>query len=146
MITDDSEASGQRPHDELLILGPDVLRKPTREETRQDRSASRAKVAQLEATFDPKILTIGRMNENECILFDELHRLSWIIYPPRSRYDFVHRPTVDSIIVELHPWEPMIEGVKHSIRPSNGCAEHGITCIANRALTESVNRGWNPFL
>jgi hypothetical protein len=133
------------PEDDPLILGPDVLRKPSEQECRPRQPSPAHRTAQLEATFDPKALTIGRMNDNECILFDEPHRLSWIIYPPRSKYDFIHRPTVDSIIIELHPWEPMMESVLHSIRPTEGCASHGAHCIANRALTESVNRGWNPF-
>src|SRR4051794_27150452 len=99
MAANEVSRADSPPGDEPLILGPDVLRKPSEQDVRSRQPAPADRSARIEATFDAKALTIGRMNDNECILFDEPHRLSWIIYPPRSKYDFVDRPTVDSIIV-----------------------------------------------
>ena len=85
------------------------------------------------------------MTDNEFILFDEPARESWIIYPPRSRYSFVRRPTPDSTIVEHHPWAPLSETTDHVVRPDSGCSEHGIECGAYSAVKAATEAGWNPF-
>ena len=88
---------------------------------------------------------IGRLNDNECILFDEAERESWIIYPPRSRYSFVRRPTTDSTVVEHHPWAPFSDIRDHVVRLELGCAEHGLGCGAYAAVKAAAEAGWDPF-
>ena len=88
---------------------------------------------------------IGRLNDNECILFHEAERESWIIYPPRSRYSFVRRPTTDSTVVEHHPWAPFSDIRDHVVRLQMGCAEHGLECGAYAAVKAAAEAGWDPF-
>lgn len=89
--------------------------------------------------------TIGRLNDNELILFDEAAQESWIIYPPRSRYTFVFRPTSDSTVVEHHPWAPLSVITHHVVRPAEGCADHGVECGAYGAVKAAAETGWDPF-
>ena len=88
---------------------------------------------------------IGRMNDNELVLFDEHARESWIIYPPRSRYTHLQRPTPQSTIVEHHPWAPMSEIRNHVVTPADGCSEHGIECGAYAAVEAGAQMGWDAF-
>jgi hypothetical protein len=88
---------------------------------------------------------IGRMNDNEFILFDEAAQESWIIYPPRSRYDFVRRPAGDSTVIEHHPWAPFSEARDHVVRVTEGCVEHGLDCGAYSAVKAATEAGWDPF-
>jgi hypothetical protein len=90
-------------------------------------------------------LDIARRTDNELVLFDHDARVSWISYPPRSQYDFVRRPSRDTVIVEHHPWAPFSETQEHAILPREGCAEHGLDCGANRAIQAGIDCGWNPF-
>jgi hypothetical protein len=97
------------------------------------------------ADHSEKKYDIGRMNDNEFILFDETARESWIIYPPRSRYTHVRRPTGDSTVVEHHPWEPLREPMFHVARLVEGCAEHGLECGAYLAVKKASEAGWDSF-
>jgi hypothetical protein len=88
---------------------------------------------------------VGRMNDNELVFFDEPARESWIIYPPRSRYAHVRRPTGASVVVEHHPWAPLSASAEHVITAEHGCAEHGIECGAYDALRAAAQLGWDAF-
>jgi hypothetical protein len=90
-------------------------------------------------------LDIARRNDNELVLFDHQARVSWIVYPPRSQYDFIRRPSRDTVIVEYHPWTPFSETEEHTILPREGCGAHGLACGANRAIQAGIDCGWNPF-
>ena len=89
---------------------------------------------------------VARLSDNELVLFDRGHRESWIVYPPRSAYEHLRRPTPDTVLVEHHPWAPYSEIVLHSVRTSVGCEEHGLDCTANLAIQAGANAGWNPFV
>lgn len=91
------------------------------------------------------MLRVARRCENEFILFDEARRESWILYPPRSEYDFLKRPSRDSLLVEHRSWEPYREVMEHTLRPADGCVEHGLDCGAQSALEASLANGWDPF-
>jgi hypothetical protein len=54
----------------------------------------------------PPRFKIARWSDNELVLFDEERRESWLVYPPRSRYDFLRRQTHDTTLVVHHPWAP----------------------------------------
>ena len=88
---------------------------------------------------------LARLNDNECILFDEAARESWIIYPPRSKYDHVWRPSADSTVVEHHPWAPMSPTRDHVVTAADGCSEHGIECGAYSAIRAASQAGWDAF-
>jgi hypothetical protein len=88
---------------------------------------------------------IGRMSDNELVFFDEPARESWIIYPPRSRYSHVQRPTSESVVVEHHPWAPMSATQNHVITAAEGCADHGIECGAYAAIKAAAQLGWDAF-
>ena len=68
---------------------------------------------------------IARWSENELVLFDEAKRESWLVYPPRSGYGFLRRPTRDTTMVVHHPWAPYSREVEHAVRLQEGCGEHG---------------------
>src|SRR5262249_3884011 len=88
---------------------------------------------------------IGRWSDNELILFFGERRESWIVYPPRSAYDFVRRPSRDAAVVEFHPWEPLTRPDQHPVRPRDGCVLHGLDCRASAAIQAAVNTGFDPF-
>lgn len=88
---------------------------------------------------------VGRWSDNELILFWEERRESWIVYPPRSAYTFLRRPSPDATIVEFHPWEPLVEPLQHAVRPRDGCTEHGLDCRASTAIQAAVDLGYDPF-
>jgi hypothetical protein len=88
---------------------------------------------------------IAVLNDNELVLFDERERESWIVYPPRSNYSHVHRPTPGATVVEHHPWAPLTEPVFHSISAAEGCSEHGIECGAYAAIKAGAEMGWDAF-
>ncbi len=97
------------------------------------------------ASGPPQLPRIGRWNDNELILILEDRRESWIVYPPRSAYEFVRRPSRDTAIVELHSWMPLVEPQQHPVRPSDGCMLHGIECAARDAIQAAVDTGFDPF-
>jgi len=90
-------------------------------------------------------LDVARLIDNELVLFDRPGRESWIVYPPRSAYEHLSRPSRDTVLVEHHPWAPFSEIVLHAVRADVGCAEHGLECGANAAIRAGVEVGWNPF-
>jgi hypothetical protein len=96
---------------------------------------------------DEPTFTIARRTENELILFDEAASESWIVYPPRSEYEFlaVRRRSSSSTIVEHHPWTAAIEPIDHPVDPREGCLIHGLSCRAQQAITAAVRLGYNPF-
>ncbi len=88
---------------------------------------------------------VARLTDNELVLFLREQRESWIVYPPRSAYEHLRRPTPDTVLVEHHPWAPYSDIVLHFVRVSVGCEEHGLGCTANSAIQAGVSLGWNPF-
>jgi hypothetical protein len=90
---------------------------------------------------------IGRYSQNELVLFDQERQESWIIYPPRSVYDFLHlrRPSNTITLIEHHPWAPFSVNRDHHIRPAEACAMHGLACPANAAVAAAVDLGFDPF-
>ena len=93
----------------------------------------------------PLRFDVARLTDNELVLFDREKRESWIVYPPRSAYEHLRRPTPDTVLVEHHPWAPYSDIVLHLVRTSVGCEEHGLACTANAAIQAGVDVGWNPF-
>jgi hypothetical protein len=91
------------------------------------------------------MLDLARMTDNELVLFDHERRESWIIYPPRSQYDFLKRPSPETVLVEHHPWAPFSTIVEHAIVAREGCTEHQLDCGAQRAIQAGLDIGWNPF-
>jgi hypothetical protein len=85
------------------------------------------------------------MNDNETVFFDEPVQESWIIYPPRSKYGHVWRPTNASVIVEHHPWAPLSAIENHVVTATEGCADHGIDCGAYAAIKAAAQAGWDAF-
>jgi hypothetical protein len=96
----------------------------------------------------PPTFTIARRTENELILFDEAASESWIVYPPRSGYEFlaVRRRSARATIVEHHPWTPSLEPVDHVLDARDGCRAHGLHCRAQLAITAAVRSGYDPFV
>ena len=93
----------------------------------------------------PRRFEVKRRNDNELILFVADLRESWIVYPPRSQYEFLDRPTGHAVLVEHHPWEPYTEVVMHQVDAAAGCHEHGLACGASAAIQAGIRLGWNPF-
>jgi hypothetical protein len=93
----------------------------------------------------PRRFEVARRNDNELILFVGERRESWIVYPPRSAYDFLDRPTPRTVLVEHHPWAPYSEIVMHEVDAAEGCREHGLACGASAAIQAGVRAGWDPF-
>jgi hypothetical protein len=91
--------------------------------------------------------TVGRYSDNELVLFDERASASWIVYPPRSAYDFLgrRRPATDVTLVEHHPWTPLFAPVDHHLHPRASCLLHGAACPANAAIQAAVDLGYDPF-
>jgi hypothetical protein len=90
---------------------------------------------------------IGRFSDNELVLFDARKHESWIIYPPRSAYDFLHlrRPSTTVTVVEHHPWAPFTVTRDHHVRARDACLLHGLECPANVAVQAAVDVGFDPF-
>jgi hypothetical protein len=122
--------------EESVRLPSSILRKGTPPEPRPKRDDSR------QPTF-----SIARRTHNELILFDEAASESWIVYPPRSEYEFlsVRRRSPATTIVEHHPWSAMLEPVDHVLDPREGCLLHGLRCRAQLAITAAVHAGYDPF-
>ena len=51
----------------------------------------------------PPRFKMARWSDNELVLFDDQRAESWLVYPPRSRYEFVQRQTRDTTLVVHHP-------------------------------------------
>src|SRR5437763_6658646 len=106
---------------------------PTRNTTKRD------------AGRELQLPEIGRWSDNELLLFFGDQRESWIVYPPRSAYEFVRRPSRDAAVVEFHPWEPLTRAEQHPVRPRDGCVLHGLACRASAAIQAAVDTGFDPF-
>jgi hypothetical protein len=93
------------------------------------------------------IFSIARRTNNELILFDETAAESWIVYPPRSEYDFLatRRRSPTHTIVEHHPWTAAVEPQDHVLDARDGCLLHGLHCQAQQAITAAVRAGYDPF-
>jgi hypothetical protein len=91
--------------------------------------------------------TIGRWSENELILFLDEQQESWILYPPRSGYDFINkrRPPGQTAVVEHHPWAVFSRVEEHPVQPRDGCLLHGMDCSAHAAIQAAVDNGFDPF-
>jgi hypothetical protein len=94
----------------------------------------------------PRHFEVKRRNDNELILFVADRHESWIVYPPRSEYEHLERPTSQTVLVEHHPWTPYIPVAMHEVDASTGCREHGLACGASAAIQAGVRAGWNPFV
>ena len=93
----------------------------------------------------PRRFEVARINDNELILFVGERRESWIVYPPRSAYDFLDRPTPRTVLVEDHPWAPYSAIALHPVDAAEGCREHGLGCGASAAIQAGIRAGWDPF-
>jgi hypothetical protein len=113
--------------------------------SRAELTEQTARVAQATAPEPPRRFEVKRRNDNELILFVGDRRESWIVYPPRSQYDFLERPTTQTVLVEHHPWTPYSPIVMHEVEAATGCREHGLACGASAAIQAGVRAGWNPF-
>ena len=90
---------------------------------------------------------VGRYSDNELVLFDTERQESWIIYPPRSAYDFLglRRPSPRVTVVEHHPWAPYSATRDHHVEARDACLLHGLRCPANAAVQAAVDLGFDPF-
>ncbi len=91
--------------------------------------------------------TVGRFSDNELILFDRSAQESWIVYPPRSAYEFlrVRRASPRVTVVEHHPWTPFAVPVDHQLQVKEACALHGTGCAAYEVVRAAVSMGFDPF-
>jgi hypothetical protein len=93
------------------------------------------------------IFSIARQTDNELILFDDDAAESWIVYPPRSGYEFLatRRRSARNTIVEHHPWSAAVSPEDHLLDAREGCLLHGLKCRAQFAITAAVRSGYDPF-
>jgi hypothetical protein len=100
-----------------------------------------------EARLEALRFQVGRYSENELVLFDESRQESWIVYPPRSGYDFLHlrRASRTVTLVEHHPWAPFSAIEDHQVDARDACTVHGLGCGATTALQAAVELGFDPF-
>jgi hypothetical protein len=130
---------------ELVRVGRDGRVGPAPVASRAELAESAARMARATEPEPPRRFEIARRNDNELILFVGDRRESWIVYPPRSQYEFLARPTSRTVLVEYHPWTPYSAIVMHEVEASAGCREHGLGCGASAAIQAGVRAGWNPF-
>jgi hypothetical protein len=88
---------------------------------------------------------LARWNDHELILFDDESRESWLLYPPRSRYQARRRVLGQALLVERRPWNPDVSPDEHVVTPAEGCARHGLACGAQEAIQAAVDAGYDPF-
>ncbi|MBV9579741.1 MAG: hypothetical protein JO057_14220 [Chloroflexi bacterium] len=90
---------------------------------------------------------MARRTDNELILFDAAAAESWIVYPPRSVYEFLagRRRSATTTIVEHHPWTAALPSIDHPLDARAGCLVHGVQCRAQLAVTTAVRLGYDPF-
>jgi hypothetical protein len=91
--------------------------------------------------------SVARRTDNELILFDAAAAESWIVYPPRSAYEFLstRRRSVVTTIVEHHPWTADVAPLDHPLDARDGCLVHGLQCRAQVAIAAAVRLGYDPF-
>ncbi len=132
---------GRRPpvSDQPVYLPPSILR--------SSRTGTQAPASQRPDQTRQPTFTIARRTDNELILFDEAASESWIIYPPRSVYEFLalRRRSATTTIVEHHPWTVSLAPVDHVLDPREGCLVHGLQCQAQVAIMVAVQLGYDPF-
>jgi hypothetical protein len=95
----------------------------------------------------PPTFSVARRTDNELILFDESATESWIVYPPRSVYEFLstRRRSAATTVVEHHPWTADVAPVDHPLDARDGCLVHGLQCRAQLAIAAAVRLGYDPF-
>jgi hypothetical protein len=100
-----------------------------------------------ERTAQPPSFSVARRTDNELILFDEPAAESWIVYPPRSVYEFLsaRRRSAATTVVEHHPWTADVAPVDHPLDARDGCLVHGLQCRAQVAIAAAVRLGYDPF-
>ncbi|MFN8634350.1 MAG: hypothetical protein U0893_10885 [Chloroflexota bacterium] len=135
-----------QPSGDLVRVGRDgrVSQAPVASRAELDEHAARLARA-TQKPEPPRRFEVKRRNDNELILFVTERSESWIVYPPRSQYEFLDRPTAVTVLVEHHPWSAYSPIVMHEVDASTGCREHGLDCGANAAIQAGARLGWNPF-
>jgi hypothetical protein len=95
----------------------------------------------------PPEFSVARRTDNELILFDDSASESWIVYPPRSAYEFLpaRRRATATTVVEHHPWSAALRAVDHPLDARDGCLVHGLQCGAQLAIAAAVRLGYDPF-
>lgn len=138
---------GTGPDQHLVRVSRDGRVGPSPVANRQelDDHTKRLHEATAKAQEPPRRFEVARRTDNELILFVADRRESWIVYPPRSQYEFLSRPTAATVLVEHHPWAPYAAITMHEVEASTGCHEHGLGCGASAAIQAGVRGGWNPF-
>ena len=124
-----------------------VAEEPVRLPSNILRSRDEAQRAERPEPARQPSFTIARRTDNELILFDEAASESWIVYPPRSAYEFLpaRRRSATCTIVEHHPWTAEVAAVDHVLDARDGCLVHGLQCRAQLAITTAVRVGYDPF-
>ncbi|HEY2592489.1 MAG TPA: hypothetical protein VGK33_01160 [Chloroflexota bacterium] len=130
------------PSDQPVHLPPSILRS-----SRTAVSAPPPSAPQRIDRAVPPAFSVARRTDNELILFDEAGAESWIVYPPRSVYEFLsaRRRSAATTIVEHHPWTADIAPVDHPLDARDGCLIHGLQCRAQLAIAAAVRIGYDPF-
>ena len=126
--------------DQPVHLPPSILR--------SSRAAPVARAAHERPTSSqPPAFSVARRTDNELILFDAAASESWIVYPPRSIYEFLkgRRRSAATTIVEHHPWTASEPAVDHPLDARDGCLVHGLQCRAQIAIAAAVRLSYDPF-
>ena len=143
IVRSEREAVGDR---ELVRVSRDGRVGPSPVASSAELAENTARLKRATEPEPPRRFEIKRRNDNELILFVGDRRESWIVYPPRSQYEFLERPSTGTVLVEHHPWTPYSPVVMHEVEASTGCREHGLGCGASAAIQAGVRAGWNPFV
>jgi hypothetical protein len=125
-----------------------VYRPPTRTAWTPAQSADVPVDQRAVAAHLPGLrFTVARFSNNELVLFDTAGQESWIVYPPRSSYEFLRARRASSrmTVVEHHPWAPFSKVEDHHLRPEDACGLHGTTCPANEVIQAAAHLGFDPF-
>jgi hypothetical protein len=137
---------GTGPDQNLVRVSRDGRISPSPVASRQELDDSTKRIKQATAPSEPpRRFEVARRTDHELILFVTDRRESWIVYPPRSQYEFLDRRTTGTVLVEHHPWAPYTPVAMHEVEASTGCREHGLACGASAAIQAGVRGGWNPF-
>jgi hypothetical protein len=137
---------GAGPDQNLVRVSRDGRIGPSPVASRQDLDEHARRIQQATAPVEPpRRFEVARRTDNELILFVTDRRESWIVYPPRSQYEFLDRRSAATVLVEHHPWAPYTPVAMHEVEATTGCREHGVACGASAAIQAGVRGGWNPF-
>ena len=140
-----SEREAAAEDRELVRISRDGRVGPSPVANRAELAESTARMKRASEPEAPRRFEVKRRNDNELILFVADRRESWIVYPPRSQYEFLDRPNMATVLVEHHPWAPYSPIVIHEVDATSGCREHSLECGASAAIQAGVRVGWNPF-